>query len=707
MAKFKVGDRVSFGGKTGTVVALRTKGMVDVQVAGRIERRHTDRLARLNTMWEEKGLRSVVGRGFTMDKALIPYREQARTLGRAKGAVEKQLKQPMRESARQKFIKQANEAEDALRDLQADAIKELGLKALDGSGLLLPEYRAQISDLYTIFVNAEQEVLLSKRKNPEVELYDPSKEQFRATVEGVYETLVRKELGLPYNAPFKTNGRLDARLSAAKRRELLSRSYAIATRHGQKHGWLEEGTQTPTLRGSLASFARTRGGSNENRQDYEETLRLVRKGRKPRVVSEMRGSRIISLSQPGGYRVRMNARTKGIEKVGEPTGLGRPLRRGEAKPELTGTKQEIAFAQQRLRARSGMRSALYGEQMETNFTPTMVLAVPPSEDADLLGYFIVTYDPRNKRVVNALAEVSGWRAMSNVGAMAREKSLTIEAGRGETIKRVAPKLHSVIMFRSGAEAGRQAGKFGAGQYAVVGPLVKVTEKAPGAVFDSREAAEAHALVLDQRAAANIIPQTHRVVKLDMAFIVQGPSADDEHGGFDDETDAEEMARRLDRIEAMKGAVPIAAKRSKEGASAKKAIELLNHLLTVFNRREINVKKSPSRFQIDNILRGPPAGTPDPRFVNLSLAEVKRELLRKKMPEDEVEAFIADEKLRRQKFMPTRLRLEAERARVPKPEGYRKPKREDFTSDDAKKMAKLREERKEIEEALRKLRAGKK
>ena len=706
MAKFKVGDRVSFGGKTGTVVALRTKGMVDVQVAGRIERRHVDRLARQNTMWEEKGLRSVVGRGFTMDKALIPYRERARTLGRAKGAVEKQLKQPMREAARQKFIKQANEAEDALRDLQAAAIKELGLKALDGSGLLLPEYRAQISDLYTTFVNAEMEVLAAK-KNPEGDLYDPSKEQFRATVEGVYESLVRKELGLPYNAPFKTNGRLDARLSATKRRELLSRAYAIATRQGQKHGWLEEGTQMPTLRGSLASYARTRGGSNENRQDYEETLRLVRKGSKPRVVAEMRGSRIVSLSQPGGYRVRMNARTKGIEKVGEPTGLGRPLRRGEAKPELTGTKEEIAFAQQRLRARSGMRSALHGEQMETNFTPTMVLAVPPSEDADLLGYFIVTYDPRNKRVVNALAEVSGWRAMANVSAMAREKSLSIEAGRGETIKRVAPKLHTVIAFRSGAEAGRQAGKFGPGQYAVVGPLVKVTEKAPGAVFDSREAAEAHALVLDQRAATNIIPQTHRVVKLDMAFIVQGPSADVEHGGFDDETDAEEMARRLDRIEAMKGAVPIAAKRTKEGASAKKAVELLNDLLMVFDSREINVRKTPTRFQIDNVLRGPPAGTPDPRFVNLSLAEVKRELLRKKMSEDEVEAFIADEKLRRQKFMPTRLRLEAERARVPKPEGYRKPKREDFTSDDAKKMARLREERKEIEEALRKLRAGKK
>ena len=56
------------------------------------------------------------------------------------------------------------------------------------------------------------------RANPaELDVYDPSKDQFRAVVQGVYESLREKD---------PTTGT----------RELLSRAYAIATRQGQKYG---------------------------------------------------------------------------------------------------------------------------------------------------------------------------------------------------------------------------------------------------------------------------------------------------------------------------------------------------------------------------------------------------------------------------------------------------------------------------------------
>jgi hypothetical protein len=126
--------------------------------------------------------------------------------------------------------------------------------------------------------------------NPKDDVYDPAKEQFRAVVQGIYESLVRKELGLPYNAQFVSAGgkRLDAPLNDAEKRQLLSRAYAIGTRQGQKYGWLEEGTQTPTAKGRAAAQARLaeQEHAGENRQDYERTLAAVRKGGHFRVVTE-------------------------------------------------------------------------------------------------------------------------------------------------------------------------------------------------------------------------------------------------------------------------------------------------------------------------------------------------------------------------------------------------------------------------------------
>jgi hypothetical protein len=131
--------------------------------------------------------------------------------------------------------------------------------------------------------------------NPRDDVYDPAKEQFRAVVQGVYESLVRKELGKKYNEPFVANPRgrrLDEALPEERKRELLSSAYAIATRQGQKYGWLEAGTQSPTMKGRQRAAERLldptqRRHAEENREDYERTLAAVRKSGHFRVVAEV------------------------------------------------------------------------------------------------------------------------------------------------------------------------------------------------------------------------------------------------------------------------------------------------------------------------------------------------------------------------------------------------------------------------------------
>jgi len=182
-----------------------------------------------------------------------------------------------------------------------------------------------------------------------VDIYDPAKEQFRAVVQGVYESLVVKELGV---TSFKDarGKRADekalrsGKVSQADLRGVLSRAYAIATRQGQKYGYLEAGTQTPTKKG--AALAAARYGTDpkfvekmlagdpkaqklaakksaeklaENRQDYEITLRLVRKGEVPRVVEEIVGGKLVSLQQPGAKRVSRRNPSKSWEERGMST----------------------------------------------------------------------------------------------------------------------------------------------------------------------------------------------------------------------------------------------------------------------------------------------------------------------------------------------------------------------------------------------------
>lgn len=113
------------------------------------------------------------------------------------------------------------------------------------------------------------------------ELYDPRDEQVRAQRQGVYESLVRKRLGLPNKHPFRTTQgiRIDLRLSPADRKAAVSQAFAVGTKVPQKYGRLAPHGQQPTSLAAAESEARYRLPDKllRNRQDYEETLGAARK----------------------------------------------------------------------------------------------------------------------------------------------------------------------------------------------------------------------------------------------------------------------------------------------------------------------------------------------------------------------------------------------------------------------------------------------
>ena len=120
---------------------------------------------------------------------------------------------------------------------------------------------------------------------------DPLKAQFDAQVQGIYESQVREQLGLPYNAPFtdKKGRRIDTKLSQKVRRELLSGAFAIATSVGRRHGYLVSSPDRyipfpviPTAKG-LRRSAERMADKKEHRADvgrFEKSLALARKRKK-------------------------------------------------------------------------------------------------------------------------------------------------------------------------------------------------------------------------------------------------------------------------------------------------------------------------------------------------------------------------------------------------------------------------------------------
>ena len=115
------------------------------------------------------------------------------------------------------------------------------------------------------------------------EKYDAKMAQRNAVVQGIYETLVRKHLGLPWNKAFKDSKgvRLDQSSMMAKPAisKLLGQAFAISTRTGQKHGYLKKGTQDPTAKGIARAKERAKDKKHleENILDYEATLSMARK----------------------------------------------------------------------------------------------------------------------------------------------------------------------------------------------------------------------------------------------------------------------------------------------------------------------------------------------------------------------------------------------------------------------------------------------
>ena len=148
-----------------------------------------------------------------------------------------------------------------------------------------------------------------RRSKPRTALFEPEEEQFKAQVQGIYESLVKKHLRRRSTTPFRDSRgqRLDVKalLPAEKVRELLSNAFAIATRSGQRYGYLQPGSQKPTRKGRKRAQERLSDVEKlrQNQQDYEETLSLARKGSEYRIVYDDSRARPWVV-QPSGKRYR-------------------------------------------------------------------------------------------------------------------------------------------------------------------------------------------------------------------------------------------------------------------------------------------------------------------------------------------------------------------------------------------------------------------
>ena len=184
-----------------------------------------------------------------------------------------------------------------------------------------------------------------------VEVYYPKTEQYHAQVQGIYEYLVKKHLGLSSSAKFKQNRkRLDVSndLPDYVIRDLLSTAFAIATKVGQKHGHLQKGSNTPTIEGKAKAAKRAgysfhkivaalqkegfsvekiheildnlpnvdKDYSWQNLLDYEMTLALARKGSFYRILKIKKNRKFVYFVMPKGkeYATLKEAK-EGVEKM--------------------------------------------------------------------------------------------------------------------------------------------------------------------------------------------------------------------------------------------------------------------------------------------------------------------------------------------------------------------------------------------------------
>lgn len=157
------------------------------------------------------------------------------------------------------------------------------------------------------------------RKNPPTQVYDPREEQLRAQRQGIYESEVKRQLGLPSSTPFR-DARTGRRLDCKLKNPPTSLMFAIGTAVQQRDSRLRPGSQTATPRSAWESEARYENLSALvlNRQDYEETLALSRKSGFYRAVAEptQHGLRFFVWPMPPGQeRPLMAPSAEGAERM--------------------------------------------------------------------------------------------------------------------------------------------------------------------------------------------------------------------------------------------------------------------------------------------------------------------------------------------------------------------------------------------------------
>lgn len=135
------------------------------------------------------------------------------------------------------------------------------------------------------------------RQNPKgvINIYDPRKEQMRAQQQGIYESSLKRRVGAPSSQLFRfpDGTRMDAVLVEdylpELRKFIPGPMFAMAAGVQGKAGRRYPGSDIPTpksIRESKARYANV-DPLLRNRQDYEETVALARKGGFYRVVPEI------------------------------------------------------------------------------------------------------------------------------------------------------------------------------------------------------------------------------------------------------------------------------------------------------------------------------------------------------------------------------------------------------------------------------------
>lgn len=204
-------------------------------------------------------------------------------------------------------------AEDVLRRQGISSLNYIGVHAPPGKALysaFTGSYQGQNRFWYVRRQPGSESCVihpgpLISRENPKkVDVYDPRDEQVRAQRQGIYESEVKKSLGLPSSTPFRDmfGTRLDTRAPLEKMGKIFAMSTAVAQRDAR----FKPGTAEATTYSSAESQRRYSDPDSllRNRQDYEETLGIHRKSGFYRAVLEptRRGNRWFVWPLPPGVQ---------------------------------------------------------------------------------------------------------------------------------------------------------------------------------------------------------------------------------------------------------------------------------------------------------------------------------------------------------------------------------------------------------------------